>query len=76
MRYCDHTFVTVTPVNMLVTADKNAIPTTTMVDKTIVACIYCGQVRHVYTNGRVVIEIQEGKIEKRGITTGQNNGDK
>jgi hypothetical protein len=63
MRYCDHNFVPVTPA-------------TTMVDKTIVVCIFCGQVRHVYTTGRVVIEVQEGKVEKRGINTGQNTGDR
>lgn len=39
----------------------------------IVVCIFCGQVRHIYPNGKVVIEVEEGKVEKNGSTTGQNN---
>lgn len=30
----------------------------------VAACIYCGQVRKVYADGRIVITVEEGKITR------------
>ena len=30
----------------------------------VIACVYCGQIKHVYSDGSIVIVVKEGKIEK------------
>ena len=47
-RYCDHTFFNI----------KNDV------DHAVAACIYCGQVRHLYADGRVLIVIETGEVKK------------
>lgn len=60
MRYCDHNFHTILlAVNGLTPA--------------IAVCIFCGQVRHLYTDGRVLIVIETGEVKK---AYGNTNTDK
>lgn len=51
MRYCDHQFILITELS-----DTR--------EHAIVVCNYCGQVRHVYETGKVVVIMEEGEIIK------------
>lgn len=60
-RYCDHTFV-------LIKALENRGNEATRTVETmpaIVACMYCGQIRHVDEYGNVTIAVEEGKVIKK-----------
>lgn len=61
-RFCDHEFY-----SLLSDTDK---------DKKvfgIIVCAFCGQVRHLYADGRVIIAINEGQIIKQNATSDTNN---
>lgn len=56
-RYCDHQFAHIRVESKF---DENNDPQT----HAIIACYYCGQVRHVYEDGRVLIVKEEGEVKK------------
>ncbi len=53
-RYCAHTFVTIRQLDY-----RDAQP------KAEVACLYCGQIRHISPVGDVSIVVEEGKVIKK-----------
>lgn len=78
-RYCDHTFVCIQPLKEINNhpvyeakivsegaAQMSYKPAhfETILRATI-ACMYCGQIRHVEPNGTVTIAVEEGKIIKK-----------
>ena len=66
MRYCDHEFHTTGHAE----PDKAislGLPAQTACGT--IVCCHCGQVRHLYPSGMVVIAIQEGIIHKNGYPT-------
>lgn len=79
MRYCDHTFVCIEPLKEVhnhpvyraeptgsTTAVINPVPSHyDTIKQATIACIYCGQIRHITSNGVVTIFIEEGKIIKK-----------
>ena len=69
MRYCDHTFFNIkSDVNY---EKAKELPNSI---HAIVACVYCGQIRHLYADGRVLIIKEWGEITKTyGKTSDTNN---
>ncbi len=53
-RYCDHDFKE--GISDIDAAEHAYI---------IAICVYCGQVRHLYSDGRVVIAIETGEVTKK-----------
>lgn len=73
-KYCDHDFF-----NIKLDVDYSS-PSTTQgtypinyTAHAVVGCIYCGQIRKIYADGRVIIEIEEGIIERKRNGTSSNN---
>ena len=59
-RYCDHTFFHIKH-DIEYDDQNNEMPNTI---HAVVTCIYCGQVRHLYADGRVLIIKEEGEVKK------------
>lgn len=54
-RYCDHEFFTI-QLNILSQIDGSI--------HTVIGCIYCGQIRKLYDDGRVMVTKEEGEVKK------------
>lgn len=61
MRYCDHEFHT---HSLIVDIEENF---------SIIVCIFCGQVRHIYADGRVLIIKEDGEVIKEYANTSNPN---
>ena len=74
-RYCAHTFVCIKQVGFDLIPDRlnsnsAGIPQLT---PAVVACLYCGQVRHIEENGNVTIVVEEGKVNKKPNVSNQTS---
>lgn len=66
MRYCDHEFHIIT----ISDPDKFlALGLPASIACGVVVCVYCGQVRHLYPDGNVVVAFESGNIYKNGYPT-------
>ena len=60
MRHCDHDFICIKDANL-------------SGDFGIVICIYCGQVRHTYPDGRVMVVVEEGQVKRNANSSPAQN---
>lgn len=68
MRYCDHSFFNIkSDVNY---ENSKELPNSI---HAVVACVYCGQVRHLYADGIVTIVIETGEVKKAYAQTSNSN---
>lgn len=72
-KYCDHDFFN---IKLDVDYNPSTLAPLNSSAHAVVGCIYCGQIRKIYTNGRIIIEVDEGIIERKrnaNATSNSNN---